>query len=100
MENLFNDKTKVMQYAEIQNKLCNLTGNSSDEEIDNFIKEIPQQFLDQKEDLMIICRLFAFYNRCGSRRIRGNGIKLFEKIMKPIKKHLANQSIFFFYILF
>lgn len=99
MENLFNDKTKVMQYAEIQNKLCNLTGNSSDEEIDNFIKEIPQQFLDQKEDLMIISQLIAYYGRNNLSINKRLVIKLFEKLKSYLQKHLQNESSFFWQIL-
>mgnify|MGYP006962165672 CR=1 FL=1 len=98
MESIFNDLEKIKIFSQVQKSLCDLRPNSEDAEIEKIINLIPEIYFDQKEDLMIICRLFAFYNRCGSRRIRGNGIKLFEKIMKPIKKHLANQSIFFFNI--
>ena len=98
MEIIFNDLEKIKIFSQVQKSLCDLRPNSEDAEIEKIINLIPEIYFDQKEDLMIICRLFAFYNRCGSRRIRGNGIKLFEKIMKPIKKHLANQSIFFFNI--
>ena len=78
-------KMKLSLYAKIQRSLCNLKSDSSNLEIDQFINQIPKNFLSQKDDLMIICQLFAFFSLFHSVKMKSLVIKLFEKIMKPIK---------------
>lgn len=86
----------INEYAEIQRKLLDLKPNSSDQDIQEFINQIPQNLLTQKDSLMMICQLFAHYAKYTSPLIRGNAIKLFEKIMSTIKKLLQDQSSFFY----
>lgn len=92
------DELKIKEYAKIQANLCALKPNSDDESIDQLIKEIPPSFLSSKEDLMIICELFTQYARNYVWNIRGNVIKLLERILVPIKTHLQNESFFFWTI--
>ena len=74
------DTSKIAIYAQIQKALCELECNSEDEAINILIKNIPQSFLHQKEDLMVICQLFAYYARFCETSKKRNSIKLFENI--------------------
>ena len=94
MENFFQDIDKIKSYAEIQKHLIDLKQNASDEEIQSLINQIPQHFLTQKNDIIMICQLFAHYAKFTSHLIRGNAIKLFEKIKTPIKTYLKDDSNF------
>ena len=59
MENLFNNKTKTDIFKQIQYDLLELQENADDEEINNIFEKIPPDFLNNKDDLMIIiCVLF------------------------------------------
>lgn len=94
MENIFDNETKRIFFAKIQNSLYNLKVNSPDYDIQNIINQIPNNYLNQKEDLMLICCLFSYYTRNNLIKCKRNGIKLFEKIIIPIKKHMPNESTF------
>lgn len=72
------DSSKISFYSQIQKSLCNLKPNSSDEEINILIQQIPKESFNNNEDLMVICQLFAYYPRNGSKRIRRNVFKLFS----------------------
>ena len=98
MESIFKNETKIKIYANIQKLLNNLKPNSPDKDITNLINQIPPDYLNQKEELMMICQLFAYYARNSLITIKGNAIKLFEKIMDPIKTHLQDESSFFWRI--
>ena len=67
MENLFNNKTKTDIFKQIQYDLLELQENADDEEINNIFEKIPPDFLNNKDDLMIICQLFAYYSRNNCR---------------------------------
>lgn len=94
MNNIFQDEAKIKIFAQIQENLLGLQPNSSEEEIDNLISQIPQNILQSKDDLMTVCQLFSHYGNYISHLIRGNVIKLFEKILEPIKTHLQDESYF------
>lgn len=94
MNNLFQDINKIKSYTEIQNHLIDLKPNASEDEIQGLINQIPENFLKQKNDLLMICQLFAHYAKFTSYRIRGNAIKLFEKIKDPMKNLLGDESYF------
>ncbi|KAK8883618.1 hypothetical protein M9Y10_042713 [Tritrichomonas musculus] len=98
MEMIFKDETKIKIYKQIQNNLCLLDRHSSDEHIINLINQIPENFFTQKDDLKMICALFSNYGRIKSHPYKQNTIKLFEKIMSPIKKYLQDESDFFWMI--
>ena len=98
MENLFIDDAKIKIFKQIQNDLLDLESNSKEQVIDDLIKKIPQNYLENKEDLMTICQLFSYYGRNHAHKNKGNVIKLFEKIMIPIKTHLHDESTFFWNI--
>ena len=91
---MFTNSTKIKIFSRIQTSLYNLPPKCKEEEIDKIIDLIPKSYLKQKEDLLVICRLFAYYNRNNIRNVEGNGIKLFERIMEPIKAILQDQSAF------
>ena len=69
--------------------------NCKEEEIDRIIKLIPNSYITNKDDLLVICRIFGYYGRYALKTCIGNCIKLFERIIEPIKKHLQDQSSFF-----
>ena len=98
MENLFNNKTKTDIFKQIQYDLLELQENADDEEINNIFEKIPPDFLNNKDDIMIICQLFAYYSRNNCRTKKGNVIKLLEKIIEPMKIHLQDESSFFWFI--
>ena len=98
MEHIPIDESKINIYAKIQDSLCELLPNSSDESIDEIINQIPQNYLTQKEDLMMICQLFAYIARNNCQTKKGNAIKLFEKILDSIKQQFKNDSSFFWQI--
>lgn len=98
MDKLQFDEGKIKIYANIQTLLCSLEPNSSKEAIDNLIKQIPQDYLNQKEELKMISQLFAQYGKNSLPTKRGNVIKLFSSIMPSLKKHLPNESPFFWEI--
>ena len=92
------DEAKIKLYAKIQKNLCDLYNNPSNEGINNLINQIPSNILDHKDDLMVICELFALFGRFFPIKNKKNVFKLFNKIMKPIKKHLRDESPFFWKI--
>ena len=94
MDLIFSDDSKIKLFAQIQDCLALLESNSKDEPIDLIIQQIPKSYLDQQDDLMIICTIFAYYGRNNIKNRIGNTVKLFKKIMDPIKKHLQNESTF------
>ena len=98
MECIFNDLTKIKIYGQIQALLCELNPIASDKEIDDLINQIPSNLLTQKDDLMVICSLFSYYSRNNLQNNKGTVIKLFEKILQPIKEHLQDESSFFWNI--
>ena len=98
MENILNDSATIKIYAAVQKKLCELEPNASEDEISKVIDLIPPNFLNQKEELMKICQLFSYIARNDRITKKGDTIKLFERIMQPIKTHLQDQSIFFWNI--
>lgn len=98
MDNIFKDEAKIKLFVHIQDCLSDLEPNSGNEEIEQVIKEIPKSYLDNKDDLMVICSIFAYNARNNIKNKQGNTIKLFEKIMEPIKKYLQNESSFFWNI--
>lgn len=99
MNDIFIDcDTRIKKYAEIQSSLLSLKPNSTDAELDNIISQIPPEFLSSTEDLMILCQLFSHYGKYINHSIRGNVIKLFERIMDPIRNFLKDESNFFLII--
>ena len=92
------NEARIKSYAKIQALLIDLKPNSSDEEISSVIEQIPPEFLTQKEDLMIICELFANYARNYIITTKGNIIKIMERIMPQMKSLLQNESVFFWNI--
>ena len=100
MENIFNNKSKIATFKQIQNDLLELESNSEEEVIDNLISKIPENYLNDKDDLMTICQLFSYYARNHVHKNKGNAVKLFEKILNPIKTLLQNESTFFWNIFY
>lgn len=98
MENIFNNDEKIDVFMQIENDLMELEPNSPDEKIENLINHIPINYLNQKEDLMMICQLFTHYSRNYIHSCKGNAIKLFERIMEPIKTYLQDEQTFFWVI--
>lgn len=98
MEYILSEASKISFYAHIQKELCALSPNANDEEINILIDQIPENYLNQKENLMIICQLFAYYPRNSPKKVRRNVFKLFDKIMIHIKTHMQGQSTFFWNI--
>ena len=94
MNTIFTDKDKIKIFSQIQENLTHLESNSDEESIDLIIQQIPPQYLDQKDDLMTICSIFGYYSRNNNKNKIGNVVKLFTKIIKPIKKHLKNETSF------
>lgn len=76
-KNLFQDEAKIKTYAQIQEVLCSLRPNASDEEIDNIIKLIPAEYLNQQEELRLICQLFSFNARLQPTPKKGNFFREF-----------------------
>lgn len=97
MDSVLKDDTKVKLYAQIQHNLIELK-SGGDDEINNLISQIPDLFLTQKEDLMRICQLFSSYAINNVCKNRSAPIKLFEKILTPIKTYIQNESTFFWMI--
>ena len=95
MEDLFKDTTTINAFKQIQYDLLDLSSNSKDEEISSLISKIPPNIINNEDNLMVVCRLFAYYARDNVFRNVGNAVKLFEKILEPIKKHLEGKSSFF-----
>ena len=96
--NYFSDNIdKIEQFETIQNNLISLEPNTNDEEIKKVIDQIPKEYLNQKEDLMMICELFAIYARVKNRTKKRNAFKLFEGIMDYIKKYVSRRSYFYRY---
>ncbi|KAK8895281.1 hypothetical protein M9Y10_023726 [Tritrichomonas musculus] len=93
----FNDE-KIKLLAQIQKSLCDLEPNATDESIDEIISKIPTIYFTEKDNLMIICELFAIYTRNKFKSTKNNSIRLFGKIMEPIKAYLKNESSFFWNI--
>lgn len=98
MDKIIQDETKIKIYGEIQKELCNLRPKASKEEIDKIIDLIPQSFLNQKEELMMLCHIFSYYARCNQTSKKGNALKLFQRIISPIKSNLQDESSFFWSI--
>lgn len=98
MDKLFQDETKIKQFLKIQTDLKSLKPKSNDNEIDDFINSIPQPLLDRKEDLKVICEMISYYARSHKVTEKQNAVKLFEKLMNPIKEKLQNCSSFFWSI--
>lgn len=98
MKNILKDAAKIRSFVQIQENLNELPENATETEINSLIENIPKQMLTQKDDLMIICKLFAYYARNFQQTSKKNAINLFEKILDIIKQHLQNESEFFFNI--
>lgn len=94
MEGLFLDKEKISLFSKIQNNLKALKPNASQYAINQIINQIPPKFLAEKEDFMTLCLLFAYYGRNSFTSYKGNAVKIFEKIIDYMKKHLQNESSF------
>lgn len=89
---------KLSSYAKIQRSLCELKPDSNDSDIDQLISQIPKNFLKQKDDLKVICELFAHFSFFCSVKKKRIAIKLFDKIKNPIKELLNDESNFFWLI--
>lgn len=98
MENIFKDEAKLKIFVQIQQALNDLQPKSSDKEINKIISIIPEKYLKQKDELMTICQLFAYYARFQPASMKGNAIKLFQSIITPIKALLKDESLFFWNI--
>lgn len=98
MENLFTDKTAINIFKQIQFDLLDLQTNSGEEEISDLINKIPSEILNDKDNLMVVCRLFSYYARDNLHQNVGNAVKLFYKIIEPLKMHLKHESSFFWSI--
>ncbi|KAK8845713.1 hypothetical protein M9Y10_020631 [Tritrichomonas musculus] len=98
MDVLFQDVTKISLFSQLQKKLCDLNTNSGDEEILQVIKLIPTNYLNQKDDLMVICQLFGCYSCVCSLTMKKHVFKLFDHIMNSLKANLQEESAFFWNI--
>ncbi|KAK8881294.1 hypothetical protein M9Y10_004029 [Tritrichomonas musculus] len=98
MDVLFQDMTKISLFSKLQKKLCELNAESGDEEILQIIKLIPTNYLNQKDDLMVICHLFGCYSRICSITMKKYVFKLFDHIMNSLKANLQDESAFFWNI--
>ena len=98
MNNIFIESNIIRAYAQIQENLNNLPPNANNSEISNLIKQIPPDFLTQKDTLMVICQLIAQYARRYVQITKRNIIKLFEQLMDNLKTYLQNESEFFWNI--
>lgn len=98
MKNILDNEEEIRSFTRIQEELYKLPENATDEEIANFISEIPPKFLSDKDDLMTICKIFAYYSRNFQQTSKQNSIKLFDKILDIMKAKLKNESEFFFNI--
>ncbi|KAK8845688.1 hypothetical protein M9Y10_020606 [Tritrichomonas musculus] len=98
MQNIFGNEDKIEVFSKLQQKLRLLEPHSSDEKLNELLNSIPPDYLTQKDDLKVICELFALYSRSTIISTKSNFIKLFEKIMQPIKTYLQNESYFFWNI--
>lgn len=96
---MFENTTKIREFAQIQENLNSLPEKASESDIANFINQIPQEYLQQKDDLMIICQLIGRYSRNFVLTSKRNTIKLFEYLMDQIKTLLRDESEFFWNIL-
>lgn len=99
MNIVFENEEKLKFFEQIQLNLCSLECNASDTQINQLIKQIPESMLVQKDDLMVICHIFAVYIRIKLKSMKKNAFKLFGGIMDYLKKYLQNESIFFWNIL-
>ena len=95
MSRIFEDNSKIKQFEQIQKNLSSLMPNSADDAIQSLLSQIPEELLATKEDLMIICELFAIYARNKHKTKKRNVFKLFEGIMTQIKAQLNDESSFF-----
>lgn len=98
MYQIFTDECKINCFANIQINLCNLNNNANDDDIKELINEIPQIYLNDKENLEIVCELFAKYARNQPPSKKKNSIKLFDRIKPFMKTHLKGESAFFWKI--
>ncbi|KAK8834922.1 hypothetical protein M9Y10_030452 [Tritrichomonas musculus] len=98
MQKIFKDDVKIKKYAQIQKELCDLKPIASDEDIEKIIKLIPPEYLNQKDELMLICQMFAYIARCQPTPKKGNSFKLFQRILTPLKTYLKDESTFFWNI--
>lgn len=93
MNDIFQDSMKIKIFALIQERLIVLDPNSTEEDIDIFLNQIPKNYLNQKDDLMTICQLIAYSIR-NIVQPRKNIIKIFDRLMKKIKIYLFDEKNF------
>ena len=74
MKNILKDAAKIRSFVQIQENLNELPENATETEINSLIENIPKQMLTQKDDLMIICKLFAYYARNFQQTSKKNAI--------------------------
>lgn len=91
MQTIFKNDEYIKLYSQIQKRICLLEPNSDDESIDEIFQLLPSNFFDEKENLIMICRSFGMLGRYR-RKIGRVVIKLFDRIMKHIKRDLQNES--------
>ena len=91
MENLFRDEEKINIYTKIHKCINSLQPDSDEEAIDSIFEIIPSEFLNQKNELIMICQFFGFLARYGQ-HFGHLVIKLFERIMNFLKIYLQNES--------
>ena len=82
MDNLFQDAMKIRIFAQIQERLITLDLNSTEKDIDFFLNQIPNNYLNKKDDLMTVCQLLA------------HSINIFDRLMNKIKIYLFDERNF------
>lgn len=91
MKTIFTDRTKIDFYSKIQKRLYKLSAKSDDNSIDEIFELIPPHFLEEKENLIMICQLFAMLGRNNAYKFRVV-IKLFQRILPLMKTYLKGES--------
>ena len=80
MKAMFSDKSKVKLLSKFQKNLILLNPNSSQETINIIFEKFPPNFLENKENLIIICKSFEMIPRRSHHMIFIT-VKLFQKVL-------------------
>ena len=84
-------QSQVEVYAKIQEQIYSLRPASTDEEIEDLFKIIPSTFYEQKDNLVMLCQLFAKCEEHEPKMGRVT-IKLFDYILPIIKLNFQSES--------
>ena len=92
------EDAKINSFAKIQLNLLNLKNDSSQEEINKLIDQIPLSIRIRKDYLRVVCRLIAYYSLISDISKKRNTIILFDNLMRYLKLYLQDESSFFWNI--